>query len=548
MNFNTSCLGSCNPPQIINFNLAINDISLIEIYNDCDCVYNTNELEYAYSLDNLCWSCYMSYDEALTNTIDINSDFYLRIKIKGIIGKILYNKETFTDYSTQLASGFEFKTCQEQNNSNVFNPYANMDCAISLYQQLSETVSCIVGIPCYYIKLSPNQGSKDLTFKEYALMNVESIKQIKIIIQDNEMPSSKPEFNDWGMDWQTDWEVEVTKGSFATAFGPTKQPTEGDLVYIPMMKRMWMVNEAYEEKKDGFMWIASTFKLALVKYQEKDSVDLGDTQSFIDSVVKNKYEDLFGDDDNQIYDAGEEFTDAPEYAANTLYNVFESDAVRKYVTCDSISISNNNIYYRGALISDSKYEFLTTTVKSKIVYQKKYCGDEISISFILNGLMTSQFEDYFLKIGHIKLFIKQEGSNIQIYTNKDHNIKLEIPTNKTTFVIARWSKNMNIIDLHAYKYTFNENIPIYKLSNEHYYFDIDHPIAEYTGRFNDEFILSTKSEVELCNIYGWITNLKIFDKYTDDISDLLQMYPNNQHLMINDTARRLVDLPGVRPA
>ena len=85
MNFNTSCLGSCNPPQIINFNLAINDISLIEIYNDCDCIYNTNELEYAYSLDNLCWSCYMSYDEALTNTIDINSDFYLRIKIKGIM-------------------------------------------------------------------------------------------------------------------------------------------------------------------------------------------------------------------------------------------------------------------------------------------------------------------------------------------------------------------------------------------------------------------------------------------------------------------------------
>ena len=128
----------------------------------------------------------------------------------------------------------------------------------------------MTGIPCYYIKLNPDVNSKDMTFKEYTLFGVEAIKQLKIIIADNQMPSSKPEFNDWGIDFQADWETEITKGSFATAFGPTAQPMEGDLIYIPMMKRMWMVNGAYEEKKDAFMWIATTFKLSLVKYQEKD--------------------------------------------------------------------------------------------------------------------------------------------------------------------------------------------------------------------------------------------------------------------------------------
>ena len=82
---------------------------------------------------------------------------------------------------------------------------------------------------------------------------------------------------------------------FATAFGITAQPMEGDLIYIPMMKRMWMVNEAYEEKNGSLMWNNTTFKLALVKYQEKGSVDLGDFDSTIDSLVKTKYEDLFGD-------------------------------------------------------------------------------------------------------------------------------------------------------------------------------------------------------------------------------------------------------------
>ena len=50
-------------------------------------------------------------------------------------------------------------------------------------------------------------------------MNVDSVKQIKMVIQDGVMPSSKPEFADWGMDFQNDWEPEITKQSFATAFG-----------------------------------------------------------------------------------------------------------------------------------------------------------------------------------------------------------------------------------------------------------------------------------------------------------------------------------------
>lgn len=120
---------------------------------------------------------------------------------------------------------------------------------MSLVQLLTESVSCMIGIPIYYFKLSANAKSKDITFKEYALMDVESVKQIKLIISDGQMPSSKPEFNDWGIDWQSDWETEISKSAFATAFGPTAQPLEGDLIYIPMMKRMWMVNEAYEEKK-----------------------------------------------------------------------------------------------------------------------------------------------------------------------------------------------------------------------------------------------------------------------------------------------------------
>ena len=546
MNFNSVCNGACTPPQIVNIKMSIKDISNLVIYNECECEYCNDDLQFAYSLDGSCWSCYMTYKEALINTIDLKQDFFIRVQVKGAISKVILNSEQISDYSTELVGCFQFTAAE---NTNTYNPYANMDNAISLQQQLAESVSQLVGIPCYYIKLNPNSGSKDLTFKEYALMNVESIKQVKIVIQDNQMPSSKPEFSDWGLDWQTDWEVEVTKGSFATAFGNTAQPMEGDLVYIPMMKRMWMVNGAYEEKKDGFMWIATTFKLALTKYQEKDSVMLGDAQDFVDNIVKTKYEDLFDEDDNSTLDSGEASTESPKFAAASLYPVFESDAIRKYITCDTIDIRQNSLYEEGTLVSDSMYEFLNHGIQSRIIYQNKYCGDEMSMSFIIKTeIVMGQFDGPLIQIGNFKIMIRQESQNTTIFVNKNDKLSVTIPCNNPTFITLKLSKKLNLTEMFAYEYTYNKKIPSFKLQKHHFYFNIDNPISSSKGKFDVEYIIPERTQVEVNDFYGWITNFKLFDLYNDNTTELLQMYPTHQHLLINDTARRVVELPGVKPA
>ena len=546
MNFNSVCNGACTPPQIVNIKMPIKDISNLVIYNECECEYYNDDLQFAYSLDGSCWSCYMTYKEALINTIDLKQDFFIRVQVKGAISKVILNSEQISDYSTELVGCFQFTAAE---NTNTYNPYANMDNAISLQQQLAESVSQLVGIPCYYIKLNPNSGSKDLTFKEYALMNVESIKQVKIVIQDNQMPSSKPEFSDWGLDWQTDWEVEVTKGSFATVFGNTAQPMEGDLVYIPMMKRMWMVNGAYEEKKDGFMWIATTFKLALTKYQEKDSVMLGDAQDFVDNIVKTKYEDLFDEDDNSTLDSGEASTESPKFAAASLYPVFESDAIRKYITCDTIDIRQNSLYEEGTLVSDSMYEFLNHGMQSRIIYQNKYCGDEMSMSFIIKTeIVMGQFDGPLIQIGNFKIMIRQESQNTTIFVNKNDKLSVTIPCNNPTFITLKISKKLNLTEMFAYEYTYNKKIPSFKLQKHHFYFNIDNPISSSKGKFDVEYIIPERTQVEVNDFYGWITNFKLFDLYNDNTTELLQMYPTHQHLLINDTARRVVELPGVKPA
>ncbi len=543
----TSKLCGCAPKQIVTFNIPINfdELSNIVIIDECSEQYDNNILEWSYSLDNVCWSCYIKYNEILSNTVDIGQDFYLRIKIPGGISKISICSNDVLDYSIQLDSSFNFTYCSISNNSNMYNPYANMSCALDLNRQLSDLVCCMFGLPIIYFRLSPDDTSKDITFKEYTLMNVEPPKYIKMVVQDGQMPSSKPEFSDFGFDFSTDWETEIGKTMFATAFGNTAQPMEGDFIWVPMMKRMWQVTGSYEEKKDAFMWNATTFKVTLAKYEEKGSVNLGTLEDMVDGFVKNKYEDLFGDDNEDDAGTNQDTLESPSSTPNNLYPVFKEDATRKYVATEYMDISDVSTYYKGTVISDAWYTFDKMLEQRQIVYQKQYCGEEFTLCFIIKPLklLNGEFSSTLFSLGNIKLKVKQTKKETVLYINDD--LKTSLLPEESYFVWVRSSKLLNIIDMGAALYTYNKNIPVYKLQNAHYYYDIDHSSQNNT-KWDIEFAVTEKSELTLYNFIGNITNIKLFNIYNDNLSEMLQQYPTNNNLLINDTARKLVGLDGVK--
>jgi len=537
----SSTLGSCAPTQILSFNNAMDSVDGLCILDACGDQYDLSSLLWSYSVDLTCWSCYMTYDELTSVVSELGTDYYVKAKVNGQVSEVKVNKETTYDYSTQLDSSFSFSYCDSSTSSNIYNPYANLDGAVQLYQNLSNSVSCIVGIPIYYFKLAPSAKSKDMTFKEYALMDVESVKQIKLIIPDGQMPSSKPEINDFGLEWQSDWTTEISKQAFATAFGQTAQPMEGDLIYIPMMKRMWMVNEAYEEKKDAFMWIATTFKVALVKYQEKGSVSLGDAEGLVNTFVKNKYDDLFGDDED-TQGSGEEFNTSPVSAKNNLYPVYQSDAQRKYVSCNSIDIIDASTYWKGTVISDKCYSFNMMAGDNSIVYQKKFCGDDATISFIMKP-MNGSHKGPLLTIGRLRIDITQDKAGTMLKVNKSSKLKLKITNDDTWFVFLRWSRKMKIVELSAAKYVWPEDIPLYKLHSGNYWYDIDNRLVA-TDKWTIEYSTTQKTDIVVNGFLGTITNIKLFAEYNDNISEILQMYPTNSTLVVNDTARDIVGMDG----
>lgn len=538
------CLDSCAPAQIVNINQAINDFSNIELFNN-DGIICKDCLEYAYSLDGVTWSCWLKYEDAAKILFGFNGDYFIRLKVNNAVTGVKLDGEHITNYSTSLAKCFDFTQLAKQS-ANMYNPYNNMEGAMGLYQALSDTVSNMFGIPIYYIKLTPNQGSKDISFKEYALMDVESIKQIKLIVKEGQMPSSKPEFSDFGFDFSTDWETEISKNVFASAFGVNAKPMEGDLIYIPMMKRMWMINNTYDEKNEGLMWQSTVFKVLLVKYEDKGSVDLGDAQSFVDGLVKTKYEDLFGTEENDI--SGQDFTSSPVNAFEPLYPVYESDAVRKYVkmsndiTTINTKLVNLQTYNNGILTSENAYDWTSITDESYIIYQKQYCGTDATLSFIINT-GSNYCKGTLFKIANIVIDIDMTPTNVSL--SIFDLLSINIKPNSTYLVYARWSKSMNIIELGAIEYVAPNGMPAYLVQDFNKYFDINN-IKNAVTKYDIELEQYEKGDVITYSFDGKITNIKIYDSYEGNISELIQMYPTNQNLLINDTARKFVELTGLR--
>lgn len=541
---NASMSNTCAISQVVQMTYAVDDFTNYEIYNDKGCKYPTSCIQVAWSYDGSTWSCFTDYDNAMKILVNPSSDYFVKYKVKGEVSDVTDNDGNPQDYTTSIDNSIQLPTC-DTSSPNKYNPYSGLSMAMALQQSLSDSVACMIGIPIYYFKLKPNKGGKDITFKEYTLMDIDAVKQIKLIISDGQMPSSKPEFSDFGVDWQSDWETEISKSMFATAFGQTVQPMEGDLIYIPMMKRMWMVNEAYEEKKDALMWNATTFKVTLVKYQEKASVDLGDTQDVVNSFVKNKYDDLFGDQEDLA--STEEATDTPNYASDDLYPVYESDETRKYVTSKGIEFNDTKLWHRGTLIADRCYAFDTNINNLQIIYQRKYCGTDCSISFIIGLNPNYTCDTGILDIADISIHLKQTSRTTYISLSNVDDAKIKLPINTDGiswwFVYARWSKKLNVCEIAAIPYIYRSGIPLWKLQPAHYYFNTDNIVKKVT-QWNIELTQSDKKDVIVHGFPGAITNIKVIDVYDDSLAELMQQYPNNQHIIVNDAARKIIELSG----
>ena len=60
----------------------VNTKAKIDI-QESDSTTGMTSLQYSYSVDMGCWSCYMSYEDLMNNLVDLTGDYYVKVKNAG---------------------------------------------------------------------------------------------------------------------------------------------------------------------------------------------------------------------------------------------------------------------------------------------------------------------------------------------------------------------------------------------------------------------------------------------------------------------------------
>ena len=531
---------SCLIKRILQFQNAVVFGPLV--LKDNNGIDITNQCLYSWSSDSVCWTSWVDYNTYLRLAKNIESDFYLRILISTQLSQVYLNNMLTTCYSMCLYNPNPF--IEDFCGTQLFNPYVGLDCALQLQSQLANSIICMLGIPVYYFRVLPQHETADYTFKEYVMHNVISVKQIKMMIPDGTMPSSKPQFSDLDFDWEVDWEVELGKAQFAAAFGDEAFPKQRDFIYVPMMKRMWEVNSAYDEKNEGLMWQSTTWKLGLIKWNEKTNVEQGEFEDLIDTLVVNTNDNVFAEleANEQRRESAVEQTDAPRYVANNIDNVFLEDFIRHQFTKSTIRVIDKQYNHGSLVVAKNMYQFIQPMSGEEcfISYQKGYCGEDATLSFIIST-KGEKLNDKQTLISFGNIEIQCDGSNVYLENASASLEKLNQTKVCTDYlVICKWSRKSAVKEIFAFPYVGPAGVPAYQVRPEMYKFDFEVTDAESVKEYNNDYIAKEQQRVIVHYNAFLLTNIKLYNSYMsneDAIKESLKYTTKSKLCVFNDVAR-----------
>lgn len=186
--------------------------------------------------------------------------------------------------TTNFSSGIRI----EADPALLFRPYDVMNPAIKIYQEMSSAVSEMFGHCVRYFKTQAKIESADAILKEYSLFEVTDVKDIKVLVPDNQFPDNAIRFLPYDMDFGDGLEVHIVREHFERAFGCDDLPEQKDYIYFPLIDRIFEVHSAYLFR--DFMAAESYYKVMLYKWQDKLNVMRNNPE--IDQYVNDLHESL----------------------------------------------------------------------------------------------------------------------------------------------------------------------------------------------------------------------------------------------------------------
>lgn len=528
----------CKIKRVITLTYPIRDVG-VGVYDDNRTVI-TKDCEFSWSIDKVCWTPWVDYNQYIKILQNIDEEIYIRIRTcTARLGGVTKAGVICNDYTVifdNTENVFTEDVCED---ASRLDPYTGLDCALLLQQQLSDTVVCMLGIPIYYFKTDPKKETKDYTFKEYTLFGTDKVRHLKMMFPNGEMPSSEPQMEEMDFTFDVEWECELSKQQFAKAFGAKAFPNHRDYVYVPMQKRLYTVNSAYDEKNGGLLWQSPTWKISLVKYTENSNVDFGEeVEDLMNSIVVNNYKDVFelGERREQIA-TNTTTLQSPRFSATNVISTIFNDSVRSMVS-KNITIGNEQINNKSLISAKSYYLF--RDIEDMVSYQEQLCGDSGTVSFIATfPHYVGQLSTTILSIGEEAVILDADSSNKQ-YILKFSGVEVSIPMGSTQAISLSWSRSLHVHTINKYIYTYPTNIPSYAIKPTMMSFVKDEQV--YVVPYNSDFIFTDKQQVILTGYPLKIHSLKVYDLYIGEgINDMFRYVSNNPGCIICDSVRELTD-------
>lgn len=212
------------------------------------------------------FKCVRVSTQSGTRTLDsIGINFTPSLVTPSTPDETLSCTSAYCTNTSNLSSGILINSSE-----NLFSPYALTDPTKKLYFDMCCAVSDMFGHCVRYFKTKPRTDSADTILKEYSLFDVSDVKDIKILIPDNELPDNSIKYIPYDMDFGDSFEIHIVKSQFQLAFGQDTLPEEKDFLYFPLMDRTYEVHSAYSLK--DFMGVEAYYKVSLFKWQDKQNV------------------------------------------------------------------------------------------------------------------------------------------------------------------------------------------------------------------------------------------------------------------------------------
>ena len=273
------------------------------------------------------------------------------------------------EFGTKASSGSEYidppaKICTSGDyykgirvdceDGNLFRVYDLMGPAIQLNRELALTVSEMFGWNVCYFKVAADGRTKDVILKEYSLYNVSDIKNIRVVVPDNQFPDNKIMFTPFDMNFEEGFEVHIVKEDFERAFGYCIRPEERDYLFFPIENRLYKVESPYLYK--DFMRDGVYYKLNLVKWQDSQNIiNTGESAAVeaatvIEDVTQSF--DIFNDEKEK------EFTQITKPLQYNTINLGPYDFVRSEMN-EKLAIEKHDINNYFTIVAKYAYDLNT---------------------------------------------------------------------------------------------------------------------------------------------------------------------------------------------